>query len=58
MRTLVLWCPDWPVRAALPDLPRDVPGAVMDGGQVLACNHAARLEGVRRGMRRRDAQAR
>lgn len=58
MRTLVLWCPDWPVRAALPDLPRDVAGAVMAGGQVLACNHAARVEGVRRGMRRRDAQAR
>ncbi len=58
MRTLVVWCPDWPVRAALPDLPRDVPGAVLEGGQVLACNHAARVEGVRRGMRRRDAQAR
>lgn len=58
MRTLVVWCPDWPVRAALPDLPRDQPGAVLEGGQVLACNHAARVEGVRRGMRRRDAQAR
>lgn len=58
MRTLVVWCPDWPVRAALPDLPRDEPGAVLEGGQVLACNHAARVEGVRRGMRRRDAQAR
>ncbi len=58
MRTLVVWCPDWPVRASLPDLPRDEPGAVLEGGQVLACNHAARVEGVRRGMRRRDAQAR
>lgn len=58
MRTLVVWCPDWPVRAALPDLSRDEPGAVLEGGQVLACNHPARVEGVRRGMRRRDAQAR
>jgi protein ImuB len=58
MRTLAVWCPDWPVRAALPDLARDVAGAVLAGGQVLACNHAARVEGVRRGMRRRDAQAR
>ncbi len=58
MRTLVVWCPDWPVRAALPDLERDAAGAVLAAGQVLACNAAARAEGVRRGMRRRDAQAR
>lgn len=58
MRTLVVWCPDWPVRAALPDLDRGAPAAVLASGQVLACNAPARREGVGRGMRRRDAQAR
>ncbi|MFT4298521.1 MAG: DNA polymerase Y family protein [Aeromicrobium sp.] len=56
MRTLVLWCPDWPVVAA--EQPSTVPVAVLAGGEVLACSPAARSEGVRRGMRRRDAQAR
>lgn len=58
MRTLVVWCPDWPVRAAHPDLPLGAPAVVLHAGQVLACNAAARADGVRRGMRRRDAQAR
>ena len=51
-----MWCPDWPVVAA--GLPTTVPAAVLAGGEVLACSPAARASGVRRGMRRRDAQAR
>ena len=69
-RVLVVWCPDWPVAAALSEadpgrlpavaaLPAgQVPAAVLTRSAVVACNHAARAEGVRRGMRRRDAQAR
>jgi protein ImuB len=58
MRTMVVWCPDWPVMALLADLPAGAPAAVLDKGQVLACSPSARTEGVRRGMRRRDAQSR
>lgn len=58
MRTMVVWCPDWPVMAVLADLPADSPAAVLEKGQVLACSPSARAEGVRRGMRRRDAQSR
>ena len=55
-RTMVLWAPDWPIVAV--DVPASVPAAVLDKGMVLACSQAARAEGVRRGMRRRDAQSR
>jgi protein ImuB len=55
---MVVWCPDWPVMAMLADLPADAPAAVLDKGHVLACSPSARNEGVRRGMRRRDAQSR
>ncbi len=58
MRTLVVWCPDWPVMAALADHAPGTPVAVLEGHQVLACSPGARAEGVRRGMRRRDAQSR
>jgi protein ImuB len=60
MRTLVVWCPDWPVVAALAerDLPGHLPAAVFAANIVQACNGAARDFGIRRGMRRRDAQAR
>jgi protein ImuB len=59
-RVLVVWCPDWPVAAALGEsgLPRHLPAAVFAANLVQACNEAARDAGVRRGMRRRDAQAR
>lgn len=60
-RTMTLWCPDWPViaaQAAQDDSAPNAPAAVLDKGQVLACSLAARVEGVRRGMRRRDAQSR
>ncbi|AXB46934.1 DNA polymerase Y family protein [Amycolatopsis albispora] len=59
-RTLVLWCPDWPVVAACAaeSVPPDRPAAVFSGNRVVACSALARADGVRRGMRRRDAQSR
>jgi protein ImuB len=55
-RTLVAWCPDWPVAAA--GVASGVPAAVFRANRVVACSAAARAEGVRRGLRRREAQAR
>ena len=55
-RTVVVWCPDWPVTAA--GLEPGVPGAVVFANRVVACSAAARASGVRRGLRRREAQAR
>jgi len=57
-RILVLWAPDWPIVAGSEGVRAGAPVAVLAGGQVLACSQAARVEGVRRGMRRRDAQSR
>ncbi|SDS30501.1 DNA polymerase Y family protein [Jiangella sp. DSM 45060] len=73
-RVLVVWCPDWPVVAAVAegdvgqggagqgggqsDAGGDAPVVVLAANAVVACNEAARAEGVRRGMRRRDAQSR
>ncbi|MGL5910127.1 MAG: hypothetical protein ACRCZP_09000, partial [Phycicoccus sp.] len=79
-RVLAVWCPDWPVVAALaqvPDLPPGrvapqrpgaappAPAAVFTHAErgaranvVQSCNGPARSFGIRRGMRRRDAQAR
>jgi protein ImuB len=59
-RVMVVWCPDWPVVAAAlqHELSLDAPLAVVEKGEVFACSAAARLEGVKRGMRRRDASAR
>ncbi|MCW2803201.1 MAG: protein ImuB [Propionibacteriaceae bacterium] len=58
-RVMVVWCPDWPVIAAMVEegLPAQLPIAVVAHNQVFACSQAARTEGVRRGMRRRDAAA-
>ncbi|GAA3340441.1 DNA polymerase Y family protein [Amorphoplanes nipponensis] len=60
VRTLLLWCPDWPVIAAeiVEGVPASQPVAVLHGNRVLACSEAARAEGVRRGLRRREAQSR
>ncbi|KXP00800.1 DNA polymerase Y family protein [Tsukamurella pseudospumae] len=59
-RILALWCPDWPAAAAAADadLAPDRPVAVLHGNRVVACNAAARADGVRRGMKRRESQAR
>ncbi|MCL2780817.1 MAG: DNA polymerase Y family protein [Actinomycetia bacterium] len=63
-RMVAVWCPDWPVTAAvaaksaaeLAMEPRPV--AVLGAGRVLACSYPARAAGVRRGQRRREAQGR
>ncbi|MGF9761155.1 DNA polymerase Y family protein [Microvirga sp. 0TCS3.31] len=60
MRVMVVWCPDWSVVAALEEADRSLrsPAAVLSANVVEVCNGPARAEGVRRGQRRRDAQAR
>jgi protein ImuB len=55
-RTLVVWCPDWPLTAA--GVGPDEPAAVVAANRVVACSAAARREGVVRGLRRREAQGR
>jgi protein ImuB len=55
VRTLVVWCPDWPVVAA--GLSEQA-AAVLAAGRVVACSAPARSEGVVRGLRRRQAEAR
>jgi protein ImuB len=55
-RTLVVWCPDWPVTAA--GFSAADPVAVLSANRVVACSAAARADGVRRGLRRRQAEAR
>src|SRR5437763_1571490 len=57
---LCLWSPDWPVVAARRADPAlgGVPVAVLDRGFVLAASAEARAEGVRRGLRRREAESR
>ncbi|MQA24975.1 MAG: DNA polymerase Y family protein [Micromonosporaceae bacterium] len=59
-RVLAVWCPDWPVLAAVIDegCPPQSPVAVVAAGKVAACSAQARVEGVRRGLRQREAQAR
>lgn len=59
-RTLVLWCPDWPAVAAARQagVPSSEPVAVFRANRVMVCTAAARREGVRIGMRRREAQSR
>ena len=53
-RTLVIWCPDWPILAVGAD--PDEPAAIADKGLIVACSFAARADGVRRGQKTRDAQ--
>ena len=59
-RTIVLWCPDWPVLAArsTTDVPVDAPLALIDRGLVFAASIQARARGVRRGLTLREAQFR
>ena len=56
VRTLVVWCPDWPLTAL--GVGPEEPAVVIDGGLVRASSVSARACGVARGQRRRDAQAR
>ena len=59
-RVLALWCMDWPAvaAAAAAGLSATTPVAVTLANRVVACSAAAREAGVRRGLRRREAQAR
>ena len=59
-RVAVLWCPDWPVTAAAQHekLRPDAAIALVTKNLVFACSGAARAEGVTRGLRVREAQAR
>ncbi len=60
MRLMVVWCPDWPVIAAelVDGTPAHEPVVVLHANRVVACSEAARREGIRRGLRRREAQGR
>lgn len=59
-RVLAVWCMDWPAvaAAAAAGLPATAPVAVTLANRVIACSAAARSAGVRRGLRRRESQAR
>lgn len=54
-RTLVVWCPDWPVSAT--GRPAEQAIAVVAGQRIIAASTAAREKGVVPGQRRRQAQA-
>ena len=56
LRVLVLWFPDWPLRAALGAAPPHPPTALVHANTVVACTATAREHGVRTGQRRRVAQ--
>ena len=55
-RTAVVWCADWPVVAA--GITSGEPAVVLHANRVVACSAAARAEGVKRGLRKREAQGR
>lgn len=59
-RVMILWCPDWPVIAAeiVEGIPAHRPVVVLHANRVVACSQSARAEGVRRGLRKREAQNR
>ncbi|MDT4937298.1 MAG: protein ImuB [Pseudonocardiales bacterium] len=59
-RMVAVWCPDWPVTTARLETatPAATPIAVVTANIVVACSHTARRVGVRRGLRRREAQGR
>ena len=59
-RVLAVWCMDWPAVAAsaAAGLPPTTPVAVTLANRVIACSASARAAGVRRGLRRRESQAR
>lgn len=58
-RVAVLWFPDWPVYVQAQSRGWDVlaPAAVIADYRVLACNAAARTQGIRIGMKQRHALA-
>lgn len=56
MRTLVAWCPDWPVTAA--GFGPEDPAAVLSRGRVVAASVAARARRVQIGLSRRESESR
>ncbi|NUP29338.1 MAG: DNA polymerase Y family protein, partial [Nocardia sp.] len=56
-RVLAVWCPDWPAVAAAASagLPPEQALAVLHANRVVTCSAAARVAGVRRGLRTREA---
>ncbi|MGW5570112.1 DNA polymerase Y family protein [Nocardia thailandica] len=58
-RVLAVWCPDWPAvaAAAVAGVSAEKPVAVLHANRVVACSAVARAAGVRRGLRRREAQS-
>lgn len=59
-RMAAIWCPDWPVTTVRTEheLGPETPVAVLTANRVIACSHSARRQGIVRGLRRREAQAR
>ncbi|WP_309620111.1 DNA polymerase Y family protein [Salinibacterium sp.] len=59
-RVAILWCPDWSITAAVQSakLGVDAPVALIENGVVRGSSASARAEGVSRGLRVREAQAR
>lgn len=59
-RVVAVWSPDWPVVAAMKaaHVSPHRPAAVFLANRVVACSAGARSSGVKRGLRRREAQAR
>jgi len=55
-RTLIVWCPDWPVTAT--GVRPEEAVVVVWANRVVACSEIARIHGVRPGLRKREAQAR
>ncbi|WP_422774671.1 DNA polymerase Y family protein [Plantactinospora sp. WMMC1484] len=57
---MLVWCPDWPVVAAdiVDGISAATPVAVLHANRVVACSPAARADGVRPGLRKREAQSR
>jgi len=56
VRTLAVGCPRWPILAH--DLPPDEPSAIFFANRVVAASVEAVASGVKKGMRRREAQSR
>ncbi len=59
-RVMLVWCPDWPVEAFIRtrSVPPDGSIAIIENGRVFACSASARVDGVGRGLKLREAQAR
>lgn len=60
VRSLVLGIPDWPIQSWQNSEANagGSPVAILRAGRIVSCSTEARAEGVRTGMRRRDAQSR